>query len=155
DTSVPAPYEIHITLLNVAENPPPLSIGARPVLQIRLASDVSPAPAQGPTTAPSDPPPTLPTGSSQGSLPPAGEPSFTLLSTPVLPIDTSGFSAASLGTTAVVSILHVPDAAPSNREASSSGSLAPQPTSGRFALTLRADPVGGITGVTGGTQVVG
>lgn len=55
DTSGSGSYAIQITMLNVPENPPPLSIGATPVLQIRLASNAPPAPTtgSGQTPAPS------------------------------------------------------------------------------------------------------
>jgi hypothetical protein len=43
-----AGYEIHITILNQPENPPPLTVGAAPALQIRL--DVPPPPPTPPPT---------------------------------------------------------------------------------------------------------
>lgn len=49
DNPSPGPYQLQITMLFTQDNPPPLSIGATPVLQIRLASNPPPAsPILGP-----------------------------------------------------------------------------------------------------------
>jgi hypothetical protein len=56
-------YEIHITLLSINENPPPLTVGGSPALRIRLGTDSSPPPVV-------TPPPvtvvTIPTGNNDG-----------------------------------------------------------------------------------------
>jgi hypothetical protein len=52
DGPAPGPYQLLITLLNVPENPPPLSIGATPVLQIRSTNNPAPLPPTGPMQGP-------------------------------------------------------------------------------------------------------
>ena len=47
DATQSAPYELLITMLYTHDNPPPLSVGATPVLQIRLASNLPPTPPAG------------------------------------------------------------------------------------------------------------
>jgi hypothetical protein len=52
DTPLAAPYAILITMLNTHDNPPPLTVGAAPVLQLRAISD---PPATGLVSAPPTP----------------------------------------------------------------------------------------------------
>ncbi len=70
DTSTSTPYELHITLLNVPENPPPLAIGSTPVLQIRAV------PSSPPPMPPSNPsqPPTVVVTVPQPSVAPVSNP---------------------------------------------------------------------------------
>jgi hypothetical protein len=94
DDSLAVPYDVHVTMLYQHENPPPLSIGATPVLQIRLAGGLSTSPAD------------LGAGPAAGDASPTGS--------GVFPSDSS---------------------------------------LNQVALSLRADPVGGVTGDAGGTLV--
>jgi hypothetical protein len=55
------PYRLLITLLNDPENPPPLSIGATPVLQIRPVANPPPLPPTSPIQGPTQGPTTGPT----------------------------------------------------------------------------------------------
>ncbi len=103
DISLAVSYQLQITLLFLPENPPPLSIGATPVLQIRLSPDASPP-------SPTGPPPGLPLGP-----------------VPLFPV------------------VLIPDNSAATPAASTSSTATTGPSLSSLLLSVRADPLGGVT----------
>ncbi len=139
-------YSVKITLLGAPENPTPLTVGAAPILRIRLG-DTSPPQTTPPPTSPPAPPMVVtppspgpssgdPSAPSQVTGPTGDKPGNTDPGRGVLPVGNGG----NTGNGPVAAVGQVPSAQLPSVASTPSGVLA----------SLRAGPVGGVTSPNAG-----